>query len=151
MCRPVCVSVCQQECVNVWLSSMICQWSGYSTCVFASIALIEGAWSHVSGCHVPQRNAFNVSHSVQHKCVLKTQPNPSIHYASQAPSDNTNCKIMCICIYIYAKIYCKHTIYVWVQFDGNQETPGLLSCICTHIHAPPVCSGFHHQNITRDV
>lgn len=81
------------ECVPVgyvWMCEWV-QWSvsGAATCVFALSALIEGAWSHISGCHVPQRNAFNVSHSVQYKregwhiCIENTTF--KIHHASQAP------------------------------------------------------------------
>lgn len=96
--------------------------------MFALSALIEGAWSHISGCHVPQRNAFNVSHSVQYKregwhiCIENTTFKNPLRLTS--PSDHTNSKRMCVCV-------CLQYVYV---FAGDLERECPCPCI-THTHA----------------
>lgn len=89
--------------------------------MFALSSLIEGAWSHISGCHVPRRNAFNVSHSVQYKregwhiCIENTTF--KIHYASQSLSDHTNSEGMCACL---------PTVCVCAGETENESDPALV-------------------------
>lgn len=73
--RTGCLSMC--ECVSVGMYECVREFSDLSVerlhvCLLRAI---EGAWSHISGCHVLQRNAFNVSHSKGKAgtYVLKTQ------------------------------------------------------------------------------
>lgn len=122
--------------------------------MFALSALIEGAWSHISGCHVPQRNAFNVSHSVQYKregwhiCIENTTF--KIHYASQAPLITLTLKecvyallsaySMCMCtvcprprkrvplpMYLHTKALLIQTTFLSVPISTIQTLPGMFS------------------------
>lgn len=134
----VCVSEYVRMCERV-------QWSvsGAATCVFALSALIEGAWSHISGCHVLQRNAFNVSHSVQykregwHSCIENTTfKNPQAPLITLTPKE-------CACASVSATVYAHarresapvyrtgalviQTIFLSVPISTIQTLPGMFS------------------------
>lgn len=101
-----------------------CEWvqwcvSGSATCVFALSSLVEGALNHISACHVPQRNAFNVSKSVQYRNTRQAHVHWKDNFWSPlCSSDHTNSKRMCM-----RRVLCVSLYFVFIVCRGQAWLP----------------------------